>query len=303
MTEMIGQIIGNCRIEAPLGVGGMGQVYRARHVQLGRLQAVKILHAELADNPEFQAQFRREAAVIAGLRHPHITRIFDYGAWNGREYLVMELLPGGSLKEILRQQPDCRQQRARVAGLDLLRQAAAGLAHAHARGIVHRDIKPGNLLLLPARHTRTVSGYLLKVSDFGLAHLVTEQAQAVGQAGSSTGTPAYMAPEQFQGQAVDARSDLYALGMILYELVTGRPPFGVRSLGEAAFNHRYTHPVAPRQVCPDLPAELDDIIMCCLMKHPDERSLSAAALADALRTLVGTLTAPGATGRDVITRR
>lgn len=303
MADLVGQTLGNYRIESRLGSGGMGDVYRAMHLRLSRPAALKVLHATQAGDPTFQARFLREARAAAALSHPNIVEVFDFGEQDGFSYLVMELVPDGSLRSLLR-------QRAKDAGwslglgVDLVRQAAEGLAYAHARGMVHRDVKPDNLLLQRLEMPPRAAGaepFLLKISDFGLARLMEDSGELT-QTGVVMGTPTYMSPEQCQGGALDGRSDLYSLGVVLYEVATGAPPFRVRTLSEAVFKHISAPPIPPSAVFPELPLALDDIIMRCLAKRPEDRFATGTELADALdgalgetelRTIVSTIASSG----------
>jgi len=284
VDNLLGQMIGNCQIEALLGAGGMGQVYRARHINLDRLQAVKVMHPQFALDPGFQARFRQEAQAIAALEHPHIVRIFGFDEQRGRYYITMEYLPDGSLRTLL-------DRRAREGtpwplnfSLDLVRQAAEALDFAHSKGVIHRDVKPDNILI--ARHAGPGgrSLYVAKLTDFGLARLV--EGSGITASGVTVGTPAYMSPEQCQGLPVDGRSDIYALGIVLYEVVTGYLPFSVSRLSEAVEKHVHMQPPSPRTVAPDIPVTLEAIILRCLAKQPEARFATAGELAQALRRLM-----------------
>jgi serine/threonine protein kinase len=292
MADLIGQSLGNYRIEDRLGTGGMGEVYRAIHVRLNRPAAIKVLHANQASDATFQARFLREARAAAALSHPNIVEVFDFGEQDGASYLVMELVPDGSLRTLLRKWA-ARDGWTLGQGVDLARQAAEGLAYAHEHGMVHRDIKPDNLLLQRissrGRSTRLDANdlYQLKISDFGLARLVDERGDLT-VTGMVMGTPAYMSPEQCQGSTLDGRSDLYSLGVVLYEVATGSPPFRVKSLSEAVFKHISATPPRPQELQPDLPEALDAVIMRCLEKNPDDRFASASELVDALDGVLGT---------------
>ncbi len=295
MADLIGQSLGNYRIEDRLGTGGMGEVYRAIHVRLNRPAAIKVLHANQASDATFQARFLREARAAAALSHPNIVEVFDFGEQDGASYLVMELVPDGSLRTLLRQWA-ARDGWTLGQGVDLVRQAAEGLAYAHEHGMVHRDIKPDNLLLQRissrGRSTRLDANdlYQLKISDFGLARLVDERGDLT-VTGMVMGTPAYMSPEQCQGNTLDGRSDLYSLGVVLYEVATGSPPFRIKSLSEAVFKHISATPPRPQELQPDLPEALDAVIMRCLEKNPDDRFASASELVDALDGVLGTTNA------------
>lgn len=299
MTSLIGQVICNRQIEALLGSGGMGQVFRARHVYLQRPEAVKVIHQHLSSDMDFQERFRQEARAIAILTHPHIVKVFDFSGQGNSCSLVMELLPHGSLRSLMHQYARAGQNVPLQLALDLVRQAAEGLSRAHAQGIVHRDIKPDNLLLSYAVET----GYTLKISDFGLALLAQNQIKRTTT--TPVGTPAYLSPEQCQEGVIDGRSDVYALGVVLYELVTGTLPFSVTTFTEAIFKHVYAHPIAPRQLRPELPIALESIIMRCLAKSPDERFFTMAELASALRHMMRILVynEPTATFTDHIKTR
>src|SRR5579859_161184 len=279
MSELIGQTIGNYQIEALLGSGGMGRVYRARHIHLDRLAALKVMHDNLASDPGFEARFRQEAKAIAALQHPNIVEVYDFGKQGDRCYLVLELLTDGSLRALLQGMAGAGQAWPLLDGLDLVRQAAEGLAYAHDQGMVHRDIKPDNMLLKRPGGA-AASRLILKITDFGLARLAAGSVMTA--TGATMGTPAYMSPEQCQGLALDGRSDIYALGVVLYELATGYLPFAVKTMSEAVYKHVNTPPAPPRQLRPDLPVPLEDIILRCLAKQPAARFASAADLAQAL---------------------
>lgn len=278
------QTLGSYHIEAPIGSGGMGRVFRARHIEhTERVAAIKLLHSSFAHDPGFQARFRQEAAVIATLRHPHIVEVFETGDQDDFYYLTMELLPDGSLHSLLQQR--ATQPWPLALGIDLVRQAADGLAFAHARGVIHRDIKPDNLLLINGVTSDDAPfGTTLKISDFGLVQLA--EGGVSTPTGMTMGTPAYLSPEQCQGLDLDGRSDIYALGVVLYEVATGYLPFEARTINDAVFKHVYAEPPTPRQIRPDIPEELEQIILCCLAKRPDDRFASATELSRALRVLL-----------------
>ena len=203
MSGWLGRTIGNYRIEAVLGVGGMGRVFRAVHIHINRVAAIKVLHEQIAIDPAFQARFLREAQSVAALRHPNIVDILDFNEDDGVFYLVMEYVPDGSLRTLLKEHTDQGRTLPLATGLDLIRQAADALDYAHRSGMVHRDIKPDNLLLKRDPATRR---FIVKVADFGLARMGNNTALTVE--GQTMGTPAYMSPEQCQGLDIDGRSDL-----------------------------------------------------------------------------------------------
>ncbi len=286
MTDFIGQTIGQYRIEAPLGSGGMGQVYRGVHKLLNRPAAIKVIQAHLAADPDFRSRFLREAQSAAALKHPNIVEIYDFGEQDGILYLVMELMTDGSVRTLLGH--NVGQPLPLSLGLDLVGQAARGLAAAHAQRMVHRDIKPDNLLLNRSSElTQGGEQYALKISDFGLARL----AEAVGQTttGVPMGTLAYMSPEQCQSKPLDGRSDLYSLGVVLYEVATGYRPFQIDNFADALNKHVNVAPRSPREVRPDLTPMLETIILRCLAKKPEERYATGTELAFALQQVLSNL--------------
>lgn len=266
---------GRYRVEEPIGAGGMGDVWRGVDLRLRRPVAIKVLPAELAADESAVERFRREAETTAALQHPGITVTFDIDEHrDGQEqliFLVMELLTGRDLGTVLAREPHGLPIESAVS---LAAQAADALAAAHSRGIVHRDIKPANLFLLDDGR--------VKLCDFGIARL--SDATQLTASGSYIGTPLYMAPEQFRGERLDARSDLYSLGCVLYELLVGSPPF---DSGEnpAAIMYRHLNetPAPPRSRRPDVPEHLDRLTLDLLAKDPAARPQSAAAVVAALR--------------------
>ncbi|HEX2324774.1 MAG TPA: serine/threonine-protein kinase, partial [Chloroflexota bacterium] len=301
-SDLVGRQIGNYRIDTLIGSGGMGKVYRAVHAHLGRPAAVKVIHDHLASDPGFKARFEREANTSASLNHPHIIKILDFGDQEGRAYLVMELATGGSLRTLLQRHASSGQPLAWQIGVPLVVQAADGLEYANARNTVHRDVKPDNLMLqapegpdgLPVPNPAADPlAYTVKICDFGLAQLRHDGRMTA--TGTTVGTPAYISPEQCQGLQVDGRSDLYSLGIVLYEVATGYLPFETKSLAEALYKHVNTPPPPPRGVRPDLPADLEAIILRCLAKRPEERYADCGQLAAALREAMARVTPmPGA---------
>src|SRR6266571_8044457 len=281
--DFIGQTLGQYRIEAPLGSGGMGQVYRGVHRLLNRPAAIKVMQAHLAANSDFRARFLREAQSAAALKHFNIVEIYDFGEQDGHLYLVMELMTDGSLHTLLRRSTG--QPLPLSLGLDLVQQAAKGLAAAQALHMVHRDIKPDNLLL--NRLSEAGQGgeqYVLKISDFGLARLAES---GLTSTGVPMGTLAYMSPEQCQSKQLDGRSDLYSLGIVFYEVVTGYKPFQINDFSEALDKHVTVPPKPPREVRPYLSPGLEAIILRCLAKKPEERYATGTELVLALQREMG----------------
>ena len=211
MDDLIGKSFGAYKVLDRIGEGGMAVVYRAYQESLGRYAAIKVLRSELAHDSEFVTRFRREAQAVAQLNHPNILQVYDAGVANGVYYIAMGFVDGGSLKDLIEQGPLDPQYAASVGA-----QLADALNYAHKLGIVHRDVKPSNVLM--TRDGRPM------LTDFGIAKALYESA-ALTRTGTSIGTPEYMAPEQIQGQPVDGRTDIYALGIVLYEMATGWAPF------------------------------------------------------------------------------
>jgi serine/threonine protein kinase len=280
MKDLVGRTLGHYRIEAALGSGRMGQVFRGKHVRLDQQAAIKVMHNYLSADRMFRTRFLQDAKSIAALRHPHIVEIYEFDEEDDLLYLTMELMAEGTLSMLLRQHAIKRFE-ALIVGLDVVRQAAEGLAAAHALGMIHRDIKPDNLLL--NRLTSSNRGgeqYQLKISDFGMARLSESSGLTRGE---PVGTPAYMSPEQCQDKTLDGRSDLYSLGVVLYEVVTGYLPFQINSFGDAVQKHVNAAPLSPREVRPDLPPFVEQIILRCLAKRPEERYQTGSDLARVLQ--------------------
>ena len=253
-------------VEAVLGRGGMGIVFRARHLRLNRLVALKMLLAGAYASQQEQTRFQREAEAVARLKHPNIVQVYDVGDSDGRPYFTMELLDGGSLEQTLLGAPQpARRVAAVVAAL------AEAVHVAHQGGIVHRDLKPANIL-------RTTDG-TLKIADFGLARWLEGQPELTFS-GARIGTPCYMAPEQALGNAsaIGPAVDIYALGALLYEMLTGRPPFRAETAADTERQVIAAEPVPPTRLNPKVPRDLETICLTCLHKNPQRRYASAAAL-------------------------
>ncbi len=268
---MIGRVIGNYRIEALLGSGGMGSVYRALDLMLDRPVAIKALRADAAAQPRSVERFRMEARTLARLLHPNIATLYTLVRSGDDFYMVMEFCEGETFESILRR----RKRLDPAEALPLFAQALNGLEHAHRHDIIHRDIKPANLMRLP--------NGTVKVMDFGIARLLGSS--RLTQTQHTIGTAAYMAPEQIRAEDVDARADVYALGVLLYELLTGRVPFQSESFFEVMQAHVLQAPPPPRQFASALPEALEAVILRALAKNPDDRFSSAAAFREALDTL------------------
>jgi serine/threonine-protein kinase len=280
-ASLVGRIVdARYRIDGKLGEGGIGVVYRAEHLALGRAVAIKVLLDELAAMPDQRARFVREAKALSALSHPHVVPINDFGIADGMPYLVMELLEGRTLEQLLAAEGPLEPARA----LDIFRQMLRGLAFAHSRGIAHRDLKPGNVFLqsLPdhADHVRLL--------DFGLAKFFDVEGsrtdETLTKAGIVFGTPAYMAPEQATGEAADARADVYGAGVMLFELLTNRRPFQAASRADLLRAHLVTSPPRPEALRPGLALapELSALLDRALAKDPGARFPDAGALLAAL---------------------
>jgi eukaryotic-like serine/threonine-protein kinase len=294
-----GTIVGSYRIVDTLSVGGMGTVYRAEHTLIGRLAAVKVLHPELCANRSMVNRFFNEARATTSIKHPGIVEVFDFGYMpSGHAYLIMEFLEGMPLSQRVRQRGPIPEGEAAL----LLRGVCIALSAAHDKGIVHRDLKPDNIFVIP--DADSALGERTKILDFGIAKL-----SDIGLAGGTTktgavmGTPTYMSPEQCRGTGdVDHRADLYSIGCIFYELVTGRPPFIGAGAGEAIGSHLFINPEPP-SCHVALSAETDTLIMKLLAKQPEQRVQSAKELASLLAVIAqhhGWL-APGELSRSMYT--
>ena len=285
---MLGRSLGNYQVVSKIGEGGMGIVYLARHATLGRPAAVKVLHPEMSSNQDIVARFFNEARAATAVRHPGIVEVFDFGFLEDRTaYIVMEYLDGESLA--------ARMRRARspiVVTLTIVRAIARSLQAAHEHGIVHRDLKPDNVFLVP--DPELPGGERVKLLDFGIAKLAVVGEASHTRTGTVMGTPTYMAPEQCRGAgSVDHRADLYALGCVAYEMLCGQPPFVADGPGDVIARHLYFQPSPLRSHRPDIPAELDDLVLWLLQKDPGARPATATDFVRAVDSVLA-VTPPSA---------
>ncbi|GHG04649.1 MULTISPECIES: Stk1 family PASTA domain-containing Ser/Thr kinase [Amycolatopsis] len=263
-----------------LGYGGMSEVHHGHDVRLGREVAIKILRADLARDPQFQERFRREAQNAAALNHPAIVAVYDTGEANTEfgplPYIVMEYVEGRTLRDIVKTEGPMSQKRA----MEVMADVCAALDFSHRHGIVHRDVKPANVMI-------TKNG-AVKVMDFGIARAMHDGQASMTQTAAVIGTAQYLSPEQARGESVDARSDVYAAGCVLYELITGEPPFTGDSPVAVAYQHVREDPNPPSSVNPAVAPELDAVVLKALAKGPANRYQSAAEMrSDLVRTLSG----------------
>ncbi|UJW34250.1 Stk1 family PASTA domain-containing Ser/Thr kinase [Saccharothrix sp. AJ9571] len=263
-----------------LGYGGMSEVHHGHDVRLGREVAIKILRADLARDPQFQERFRREAQNAAALNHPAIVAVYDTGEteteYGPLPYIVMEFVSGRTLRDIVKTEGPMTQKRA----MEVMADVCAALDFSHRHGIVHRDVKPANVMI-------TANG-AVKVMDFGIARAIHDGQAAMTQTAAVIGTAQYLSPEQARGESVDARSDVYAAGCVLYELITGEPPFTGDSPVAVAYQHVREDPNPPSSVNPAVSPELDAVVLKALAKGPANRYQSAAEMrSDMVRTLSG----------------
>jgi beta-lactam-binding protein with PASTA domain/predicted Ser/Thr protein kinase len=272
VTQQRRRVLGErYEIDGLLGQGGMAKVFKGTDRVLGRTVAVKVLSPQFADDNSFVARFRREAQSAAALNHPNIVGVFDTGSHEDIHFIVMEYVEGKTLRDVLRTEGPLLPERA----IEIADSVALALGPAHQAGMVHRDIKPGNIMITPEGQ--------VKVMDFGIARTTT--GDTLTQTAAVLGTASYLSPEQAQGEPVDPRSDIYALGCVMYEMLTGRPPFSGDSPVAIAYKHVRDAPVPPSRLNPDIPQPLETVVMKALAKNPANRYQSAEELREDLERL------------------
>jgi eukaryotic-like serine/threonine-protein kinase len=283
--DLIGEMLGHYRILAPLGQGGMARVYRAHQENLDREVAVKVLPPWYATDRNFVERFNQEARLVARLSHANIVMVHDAGEQNGHIYIVMQLVDGGTLKQRLDQIQAEGKTMDVVEANRIFKQLASALGFAHEQGIIHRDVKPVNVLM--DRSGRPI------LSDFGIAKVLASTREQLTRPGTGVGTPEYMSPEQCRGEAVDARSDIYSLGVMLFEALTGRTPFQADSYPALAHSHIYELPPRPSSLNPAITPAVEQVILTALMKEAVRRYQRVIEMADALESAVTQQQKPG----------
>src|SRR5438067_1029274 len=270
-TEVLGE---RYKLQDPIGRGGMATIYRGQDLRMDRVVAIKVLREVYSTDPKFVTRFQREAKAASALQHPNIVQVYDYGQTDGNYFIVMELVEGTDLRRYLRSRGVLAVDRAIIIAHDV----ALGLGAAHRRGIVHRDVKPQNVLV-----GRDGS---IKLTDFGIASVYKDiNAERLTTTGMTLGTVQYYAPEQAQGEIVSPAADVYALGIVMYEMLTGRTPFDGDTPVAVAMQHIQDVPQPPSQLNPNIPPALEEIILRCLEKVPEMRFRDGSSLARALETL------------------
>ena len=264
--DLTGMLLGDFRVERLIGRGGMGEVYLAKQISLNRSVALKVLLPEWLSRPTYKSRFEIEATAVARLNHPNIVQVYALGEQDGVHYIAMEYVEGMNLREYLIRKGTLDLPLA----LSIMRQSANAIGAAGEVGLIHRDLKPENLLL--TRKGR------IKVADFGLCRDLDSDRHHVTQQGTTMGTPLYMSPEQAQGHAMDHRSDLYSLGVTYYHMLTGEPPFRADTALALALKHVRDQPLSLRVRRPDIPEELDRLVLKLLEKRPEDRHQSAAEM-------------------------
>ena len=277
MKSLVGTTLGQYRIVEQIGTGGMATVFKAFQPALDRYVAVKVLPAQHALTPGFSERFTREAKAVAQLNHPNILPIYDFGQEGDLSYIVMKYVPAGTLKDRLGQPLNLQE------AIRFIEQIARALDHAHGRGILHRDVKPSNVLL--------DEGDWALLTDFGLARMIAGETRLTAT-GVGMGTPAYMSPEQGKGEKVDQRTDIYSLGVILYEMVTGRVPYEAETPLAVVLKHIQGDLALPRSINPAIPEAVERVVLKAMAKEPEDRYGSAGEMAEALKRALEAPVAP-----------
>lgn len=280
MEDLTGKVFGAYKIIAPVGEGGMAAVYKAYQPAMERFVAVKVLPRKFAESNEFISRFQREAIMLAQLQHPHILPVFDYGQEDGYSYIVMPFLQNGTLSELF-----LIRRRTLLEVSQIMTQVGSALGYAHARGMIHRDIKPSNVLI-------DEQGNCL-LTDFGLARMVEMSSASLTSAGAIMGTPAYMSPEQGKGAAVDGRSDLYSLGIMFYEMLTGQVPYRDDYPMGVIIKHIRDPLPSARELVPNLSDAIENVLIKSLAKDPTDRYQTADDFIKAVQNAISVNNAPG----------
>lgn len=273
MEDLTGRQFGHYQIVAPLGEGGMAAVYKAYQPNMERYVAIKVLPRHMSSSEEFVNRFKREAKLLAQLQHPHILPVFDYGEADGYPYIVMPFVQSGTLASLLQSRRLSLSEIRRI-----ITQIGNALSAAHARGMIHRDIKPSNVLI-------DGHGNCL-LTDFGLARMAAESSTKITSSGAVMGTPAYMSPEQGAGSEIDHRSDIYSLGIILYEMVTGRVPYTAETPIAIVFKHIQDPLPSARKLNPDMPESVEMVLLKSLAKNPNDRYQTVDDFVQALQKAI-----------------
>ncbi len=279
MSDWIGKTLGKVHIDLLLARGGMAEVYLGTHTTLHRPVAIKLLRNSYLDEPDLLARFQREARVVANLRHPNIVQVYDFDTFQSQPYLIMEYVQGVSLSTYLHELHERKERLEYPVVSRLISIIAHALQYAHENGVIHRDVKPGNILLTSRNHPVERDKPLpfdvqAVLTDFGLVRILNSASQTA--TGEIAGTPAYMSPEQARGDLTDARTDIYSLGIVLYEILAGRVPFEADST-IGVLMKQINEPPAP---IPGLPAALDQVVNRALAKNPEDRYQNSAGISE-----------------------